>query len=290
MPSSALSTPSVELASGQHVRVSRPYARQHNRTGQVSVPGDTGDRSSPATVAPEVLGHQACWDDAARGKWEPRRLAMPLDVYPSEYPYQAADAISTSNFRRHSAGACGAAVPAPPGRCYSSTQRYEWVVKAGDPLSASQINQSSFCAAMARMNVRRLAVIGDSISWQMFVSLWRLLSPRSKPPRHHPHNMTIAFRCTRGPRAHAAQTAGAGRRPAVAEGGGGAAAVGGAGGGTAEGGQAEALQTTQPINESLAVQVSYLEVQNTHLDRGSALRIAAHVADSDLTVLNFGSQ
>ena len=203
------------------------------------------------SAAPELLGRQACWDEAARGKWAPRRLAMPLDVYRSEYPYQAADEYSTSAFRRRSAGACGsAAFRTPPAQCYKSTQRYEWAVEANESLSASQINQRSFCEAMARMSVRRLAVIGDSISWQMFVSLWKLLVPRSKPPHNHPHNMTIGVPCARA----------VGAQVGVSQ-----------------------LQTRQ-------VQVAFLGVQDVHLDRDSAHRIAALVAGSDLTVLNFGSQ
>jgi len=133
-------------------------------------------------MLPLLSTPQPCWDTAAQGTWTLRRSGLPRPPLSPRSKYLAAadpgylqyvltDGHAVASFRRQHGVECFSADPPPS--CFPSVLRYDWNVRFGGILTHA--SRGAFCKTMHAIDVLSVTLIGDSISHQMYQSLWTLL-------------------------------------------------------------------------------------------------------------------
>ena len=133
-------------------------------------------------MLPLLSTPQPCWDTAAQGTWTLRRSGLPRPPLSPRSTYLAAadpgylryvltDGHAVDSFRHQHSVECFSVDPPPS--CFPSVIRYDWNVHFGRILTHA--SRGAFCKTMHALDVLSVAFIGDSISYQMYQSLWTLL-------------------------------------------------------------------------------------------------------------------
>ena len=138
-----------------------------------------------------------CWKTAIDGRWQPN--TTPRRIY--SISNEAAGARAVAWTTSHSGCRASQSLPwrNPPAHCHSPPDRYEWTnssKEAGTGTPLPPVSRQRWCEVMGRQNIRRVAIVGDSIAWSMVQSLWQLmeLSP-SGPPSIKPGSKLLKVAC-----------------------------------------------------------------------------------------------
>lgn len=87
--------------------------------------------------------------------------------------------------------------------CHSTPDAYEWSPSNGSgrpPSSlttAGRFTLATMCAALAGRGIGKIAILGDSVAWSQFQSMWLLLGAleHGGPPPFRPSSVQLSVRC-----------------------------------------------------------------------------------------------
>mmetsp|Transcript_31273 Transcript_31273/g.81700 ORF Transcript_31273/g.81700 Transcript_31273/m.81700 type:complete len:367 (-) Transcript_31273:185-1285(-) len=149
----------------------------------------------------------SCWAAERHGTWVPRQHEPRYIYAPMTH---AADILLDADLHRKNSS-CMLLLPHMPRsqECFQSSTRYEWQPENRSRLRipVTELDRARFCNIMGRRGLRSLAFIGDSVTKDQAVSLWRLLGVEISPAEHvqsrtsripcgerHQGNITVAYR------------------------------------------------------------------------------------------------
>lgn len=143
-----------------------------------------------------------CWAAAVHGRWQPN--TTPRRIY--SITNEAAGERAVRWMKAHPAcTASQSLLPSssrPRALCYPPPDGYEWTnasspTGTGTPLPA--VTRRRWCKVMGRQNLRRVAIVGDSIAWSMIQSLWKRMDLSIEgPPSSKPASTLLKISCGMG--------------------------------------------------------------------------------------------
>ena len=136
-----------------------------------------GSQRQATSLRRERHSRQACWSSAVHGHWRP-------DPQPQQ----------SYTITNDAGGWRAKALP----REKRSWEQYAWQPLAGSQLNVAPVSRERWCNVMQQQGIRRLAIVGDSISWSMIQSLWKLLELGTGPPPRRPTTRLLQVDCGRG--------------------------------------------------------------------------------------------
>ena len=148
-----------------------------------------------------ALDMHTCWSRSGLGQWTPNR--SPHNSYmvfndPAgkrniefRYKVQVGHRHFPPNVRCDS--------PKDPA-CHDTPDAYEWLPANGSGLgSITRVTRHNWCRRLLRQKISSIAIIGDSVAWAMFQSLWYqlMIVDSNGPPTHRPPARDLVVPCGR---------------------------------------------------------------------------------------------